>query len=154
MKIMLHMAPTHSAKMTGRFFQSLKDHEVDYDVIGLSYYPWWHGNLNALRAHLDKSTLVQNKPFIIVECAYVYEEKEFTKNNFTNGEWNFSPRGQQQFIEALIDLISEYPLGEGVMWWYPESVKTKEIHNWHGGKAALFDNQGRALPALSSLGSY
>jgi arabinogalactan endo-1,4-beta-galactosidase len=152
-KIMIHMAPTNSAKMTRRFFQSLKDHGVDYDVIGLSYYPWWHGDLNSLKAHLDSSAVLQNKPFIIVECAYIYAEKEFPKNNFKKGEWEFSPRGQQEFIEALRDLVVDYPLGQGIVWWYPESVKVKGLQSWHGGKAALFDQTGKALPALLVLGS-
>lgn len=44
-----------------------KKHRLDYDIIGLSYYPYWHENLTKLEENLqdisqryDKQVLVQN----------------------------------------------------------------------------------------------
>lgn len=50
--IMLHYdngADTEGAKA---FFDNFNDYNIPYDIIGLSYYPWWHGNLLELRDNL------------------------------------------------------------------------------------------------------
>ena len=39
--------------------------------------------------------------------------------------------------------------GLGVLWWYPESIPVEGLGIWMGGAAALFDGDGRPLPALS-----
>ncbi len=152
-KIMIHVAPPNSSKGTYKFFDKLNSNGVEYDVIGMSYYPWWHGDLNRLKEHIQASSVAQNKPFIIVECAYVYEYKNFNKSGFSKGSWDFTPNGQEEFIQELKNLVIQNPLGQGLVWWYPESVKVKGIHSWHEGKASLFNKNGKALPALSVLAS-
>jgi arabinogalactan endo-1,4-beta-galactosidase len=153
-KVMVHMAPANTVKGTRHFFDSLKEYGVEYDLIGLSYYPWWHGNMDNLKEHIHASSVAQKKPFIIVECAYVYSQKDFGKSKFKQWKWGFTPEGQKQFVVELIDLIRETSLGVGIVWWYPESVKVKGLNSWNGGKSALFDIEGKALPALDSLGDY
>ena len=153
-EIMVHMAPTKSHKSTRNFFDQLKKYEVSYDIIGLSYYPWWHGDISDLKAHINNSAKEQNKPFIIVECAYLYAKKEYTSNKPQVFAGPYTIETQRAFVEELIDAGRETNLGRGVVWWYPESVKLKGGHSWHGGKAALFNEAGKALPALDSLGNY
>ena len=41
--------PRRRPRGTKAFFDRLNSYHVDYDVIGQSYYPWWHGSLLDLR---------------------------------------------------------------------------------------------------------
>ncbi|MEI0739621.1 glycosyl hydrolase 53 family protein [Paenibacillus sp. JTLBN-2024] len=43
---------------------------IDYDVIGLSYYPWWHGPLEQLSRNLDELAERYGRDLIVVETAY------------------------------------------------------------------------------------
>ena len=47
-QIMLHVDCGGSAERTRRFFDHVRDRRVAFDLIGLSYYPWWHGGLGFL----------------------------------------------------------------------------------------------------------
>ena len=43
---------------------------VTFDIIGESYYPWWHGDLNALSNCLNNAAQHYNKPVIVAETAF------------------------------------------------------------------------------------
>jgi len=44
----------------------------DYDIIGLSYYPYFHGKLSQLEAALTAVESVSSKEIMIVETGYPY----------------------------------------------------------------------------------
>jgi len=52
-KIMIHIDRGADLKRTKEFFDKLNSYDVPYDIIGQSYYPWWHGSLNDLRQNLE-----------------------------------------------------------------------------------------------------
>ncbi len=72
-KIILH---TERAAQTGvltNFYNRMKTANVDYDIIGLSYYPIWHRDIATLETALN--TLESNYPdkdIMIVEVGYAY----------------------------------------------------------------------------------
>ena len=68
-------------------------------------------------------------------------------------DWPMTPAGQRQFLLDLVETVRATPdqLGRGVLWWYPEAIRTKGLEVWKNGDAALFDAEGNALPALQAL---
>ena len=52
-RIMIHIDRGGDKRGTKAFFDKLHSYDVKYDVIGQSYYPWWHGSLLDLRENLD-----------------------------------------------------------------------------------------------------
>lgn len=52
------------------FYDHILEQGVDFDVIGLSYYPFWHGPLSALQANLNDLALRYDKDIVVVETAY------------------------------------------------------------------------------------
>ena len=52
-KIMIHIDRGADAQATRAFFDKLNSYDIPYDIIGQSYYPWWHGSLNDLRRNLE-----------------------------------------------------------------------------------------------------
>jgi arabinogalactan endo-1,4-beta-galactosidase len=67
-KIIIHYAGYKDANY---FYNFISD--LDYDIIGISYYPIWHGNdLNELKQNLTTISNSLNKPIFIAETSYPF----------------------------------------------------------------------------------
>lgn len=76
-KIIIHLERSHDKEVYEEFFSELKKYEVDYDVIGASYYPYWHGTFNQLFANLDNCKKLFEKEIMIMECGYSFTLKDY-----------------------------------------------------------------------------
>ena len=112
--------------VTRWYFDHLNEHHVDYDIIGQSYYPYWHGTLANVRENLRKTANRYHKDIVIVETAYPWKgEKRWSERK--NMAWPISAEGQAQFMRDLIAAVRDTPDGHGlgVVYWHPESVRRK-----------------------------
>jgi arabinogalactan endo-1,4-beta-galactosidase len=151
-KILLHIATGWSPDFASAFFQSMSDLGVDYDYVGLSYYPSAFGSPTAIQfcATLDRLKSEVGKPIIIAETAYPAEPP-------TGGlfhEWRRSvygypltPEGQAWWLMDFIKAMRERGDVSGVYLFSPGFWFSGEL--W--GPFALFDSEGRARPAVASL---
>jgi arabinogalactan endo-1,4-beta-galactosidase len=148
-QIMLHVDCGGDVKRTQWFFDHIVERAVIFDLIGLSYYPWWHGNMASLRENLMQTARRYSKPIVVVETAYPWRRHGETQHM----DWPMTPEGQQQFLSDLVGTVraTTNHLGRGVIWWYPESIRTKGVDVWKGGDVALFDAEGNALPSLNAF---
>ena len=133
------------------FYDHVQAQGVDFDMIGLSWYPFWHGNLNALRTNMSSLALRYGKPIVVVETAYPWRASWSPGSGSPPGwnAWPQSPAGQAEFMRDLLDMVSDLPndLGAGVIWWYPESIQVVGHPMWGDGALALFNSVGELLPA-------
>jgi arabinogalactan endo-1,4-beta-galactosidase len=161
-KIMLHYAGFVGSS---DYFQRLKNFEVDYDVIGLSYYPWWHGtSVASFSAQMNDLTATFKKPIVIAETSYMFTlgYNDYTNNvvgdaNKVHPDYPASPAGQAAFVQKMLDLNRAVPnnMGRGVCYWAGDWVAYRGATATNGSaweNLALFDFQNRALPALQVLG--
>ncbi|MEM0236208.1 glycosyl hydrolase 53 family protein [Thermofilum sp.] len=151
-KIILHI---HGAgwEVTKWFFSNVEKYGVTYDFIGLSYYPWWHGSLASLKMNIQNSFNVFGKRVIIVETAYPYRSVNLSDIPWADPKyatWEFTPEGQRNYLLDLAATIDATSCA-GLLWWYPEAIPVGDLKPWLGGAAALFDAEGRALPALKAF---
>src|SRR5690606_32551106 len=139
--------------------------ELDYDIIGISFYPIWHGkSLINLKTQLSALVNKYGRKLLIAETAYPFT---LSWNDLTNNitgsndhlilpHYPATPKGQQEFIKSLKNIIQELPdnKGTGLCYWGAELVA------WKGNEAvdgspwenqALFDFDNKALPALNEL---
>lgn len=156
-RIVIHIHQGGNWAATKRFFESIEKHGVPYDVIGLSYYPWWHGTIEDVRRTVHGAALTFDKDVWVVETAYPYRRLDVSRikrGNPDSMHWPMTPEGQARFARQLVQIVRGAPRGRGlgVLWWYPESIRVKGIRTWMGGANALFDEKGNALPALETLG--
>jgi arabinogalactan endo-1,4-beta-galactosidase len=151
-RIMIHIDCGGDNQKTQWFFDNLNRKNVAYDVIGVSYYPWWHGTMDNLRRNLRATTERYGKDIIVVETAYPYRGDWSEKKNML---WPVSEQGQYEFLAELVRTVRQVPegRGKGVLYWYPESIPVKGLRVWNGGATALFDEQGNALPAIKAFAS-
>jgi arabinogalactan endo-1,4-beta-galactosidase len=140
-KIMIHIDRGADMKGTRAFLDKFNSYAIPYDIIGQSYYPWWHGSLNDLRANLQFMASEYKKDIIVVETAYNWKP-----GNYINKPAPFpeSPEGQREFLDELNRVVMETPdgLGKGIFWWEPAVQGPLTIRG-------LFDDQHNALPAIT-----
>lgn len=72
--IMLHIALGGQNDEATFFINQMLERKVHFDVIGLSYYPRWHGTLDDLRDNLNDLVKRYNKDVIVVEYSAKKEE--------------------------------------------------------------------------------
>ncbi|MGD0460919.1 MAG: glycosyl hydrolase 53 family protein [Tepidisphaeraceae bacterium] len=152
-RVMIHIDCGGDWPVTQWFFDHLSQRHVDYDIIGQSYYPYWHGTLANVRENLQQTASRYHKDIIIVETAYPWKGAARWSAR-KNMSWPVSAAGQKQFMEDLIGVVRATPGGHGigVVYWHPESVPIRNSGgNWNGGEMSLFDNNGGTLPAIDAL---
>lgn len=83
--IMVHIAKAHDLKNSTKFFDKIFAKGIEFDVIGQSYYPEWHGNLEDMEANLTKMADLYKKPIIVVEYKEHKKEVNEIVKNLPNG---------------------------------------------------------------------
>ena len=133
----------------------MKNNSIDYDIIGLSYYPAYHGNLATLETAL---TTLENKNYgkdiMIVETGYSYAwALGGTTYNYT-GTYPYTEEGQRKFTADLIIKLKAHSSVKGLFWWWPEDNGNKNVtSNWWN--AALYDhNTGKPFAAFYELKNF
>lgn len=153
-RVLIHYSQSGSASGTQWFFDAVQAQGVEYDVIGLSYYPWWHGALSSLRTTLQMIGTRYTKDVMIVEVAYPWKTGwDPGGSNAAAMVWPLTTTGQRAFLLDVIATLRETPgqRGLGVIWWYPEAVLTPGLFVWGGGTLGLFDATGQILPAAHAF---
>ncbi len=140
-RIMIHIDRGGDPARTQWFFDKLNAYGVDYDVIGQSYYPWWHGSLLDLRDNLNFMATHYQKDIIVVETAYCWRPTEYRDQP---GPFPETPAGQRDFLDEVNRLVLNTPnhRGIGIFWWEP-AVGKGRLRN-----CGFFDDDGQSLPVL------
>jgi arabinogalactan endo-1,4-beta-galactosidase len=157
LRIMLHYSQGGSTGGTQWFYDHMGAYGVPYDLIGLSYYPWWHGTLAELQANLRATALRYGRDITVVETSYPWRAGgwEGMATNVAAMTWPASTQGQAQFLRDVLDAVAAVPNGHGagVVWWYPEAIQVSGLFVWGGGSLSLFDAAGDLLPAAAEFGA-
>ena len=154
-KIMLHYAGIDSG--ANYFFDKVRG--IDYDYIGLSYYPIWHGKmLSSVTNTINTLGQLHNKKVIIAETSYPFT---LSYNDFTNNvvcnmnqlipSFPPTPQGQKEFMFALKAAIKASPHGMGFGYWGTEWVAYRGNTATNGSSyenQAMWDFNNKALPIL------
>jgi arabinogalactan endo-1,4-beta-galactosidase len=146
-EIMIHIDKGGDKEFTEYFFDKLHSYDIKYDVIGQSYYPWWHGSLVNLRECLNFTASEYKKDVILVETAYNYGPSEYINKNAPFSE---TPEGQKEFLEAVNNIILNIPnnRGKGIFWWEPAAP------NKGFSRRTFFDENGNVLPVINVFNKY
>ena len=158
-KIIIHTEQcANNPTLDVAFFKHIKQYEIDYDIIGTSYYPYYKGELSKLDEGL--SELEKNFPdkeIQLLETGYPSKwEVPGTSYDYTK-TYPYSHEGQRKYTADLIEMLLKHSQVNGLSWWYAEANAkgcTGDLKDgWYN--ASLFDNEtGRALPALYELKNF
>lgn len=149
--ILIHAATGGSKVASYNFFRNMVDQKVDFDVIGLSYYPWWHGTFDQLEETLYFLSQKFNNDISVVETAY-YSNNWYPEPD----EWVLNVRpfpptehGQFAFMTELEKRLKKYPKVKTVFYWKPDELDIPESKVPYLGRS-LFDKKGNALEGISA----
>ena len=157
--IIIHTEKAGVWEMTRNYYDRLQAAGVDYDIIGLSYYPMWHGTIPNLGATIDSlAARFPDKPVMIVEAAYYY-----LHDGVNRGEEDFTHcppgtiEGQRGFTAELVAELNRHDNVKGLFWWYPEENRYGTLHeksNWGLNRGLFNSANGQALPAMYEMSRF
>lgn len=162
-KIILHVERTSTSQQKDNsnytalnyFYKKMKAASIDYDIIGLSYYPYFHGTISELEGAinlLEKN--YSDKKIMIVEFGYPYAwAVPGTTYNYT-ATYPYSDAGQKAITADVVTMLNKHNNVNGLFWWWPEyNAYRTSLTGWYN--APLFDSQsGKASSAVSELGKF
>ena len=171
-KIILHSERAGNTNVLTDYFDRMKSNSIDYDIIGLSYYPYHHGTLAKLETALNTlESKSYGKDIMIVETGYYYawQTSDFgSEGADLSKTYPISPAGQQAFTKALVDMLNKHKSVKGLYWWWMEACEngldwsTKRVSDgWYN--ASLFNDSntsdvgypaGKAMPAITELKNF
>ena len=180
-KIMLHLERSHDKDVYREFFTEMDKHGIDYDVIGASYYPYWHSTPDRLMENLNACKCF-GKEIMIAELGYGFTDKGYVQGGeekrlvidaeravvpgFTD-KYPLTPEGQAEYVKHILALAKENGIS-GVFYWEPlwlpgEGIcwasEAGQAYIHEEGKSTanewanqcLFDYEGRKLPAFDEF---
>lgn len=136
-KVIVHLDEGNKSEKFRWFFDKATENKVKYDVIGLSYYPYWiktdyQSTILDLENNLKDMAARYNKEVMVVEVGGDFEQVQNTK----------------EMLEATIKAVKSVPnnKGLGVIYWEPQGEKS-----WSGYQLNAWLPGGKPSPALDAF---
>ncbi len=141
-KVMLHLERSGDNAVWREWFDELTLRGADFDAIGASYYPYWHGSFESLRENLNDMIARYQKDVYVVETAYAFTSKHFDPSresanlvindslkcfDGSSAPYPLSIEGQRDFVKELLRLVKglDKGYGKGVYYWEPAWLPVK-----------------------------
>jgi len=164
-EVMLHIADACDNQGARKWFDNAQSQGVKWDLIGLSYYSFFHGTIKDMENTIKDLVARYDKPVIIVETAYPFtlaeNDNEQNVVHFLDqlpSEYPPTPKGQQKNLRDVINTARSAG-AKGIFYWEPTWTAVKgggwdpddpsSGCSWEN--QALFDFNSRALPSLKEL---
>lgn len=173
-KIILHLAQGGDNEVSRWWFDGVTKNNVPFDIIGVSYYPYWHGTLDDLSKNLNDMINRYGRDVCVVETAYGFTTENgdscpnlFTKTEAETAGYPATPTGQKNYLNDLKKIISSVnnQRGLGFIYWEPawipvsnatwatdegmKYINTTGVQGDTWDNQAIFDFSGKVLPAIS-----
>lgn len=119
------------------------------DVIGLSFYSFWHGTFMDLRDTMKGLIERYGLPVICVETAHPWrhcENEHVSKGLMKNAGFQAGPENQKKSLELIMQIAASVSEGRmtGVYYWEPLCTPGKTYGSWDENMGML-DETGKAL---------
>ena len=133
-QIVMHIDCGGDWPVTQWWFDHITDAKVDYDIIGQSFYPRYHGTPALLQKNILESSRRYKKPVMVVETGYPQSggDQVLTQNKYNF--WPGTEEGQLQFMVDLVNTVKRAG-GTGVFYWAPEGSRGNGMWNPDGSPA-------------------
>ena len=159
-KIIIHTERVAQPTYIVNFYQDMDNEGVDYDIIGTSYYSYYHGSLSQLETALTTIESNFTKDIMVVETGYYHAYQPSSVDYDLSATYPISDAGQQAFTEDLITLLNGHTQVTGLFWWDMEAneygldwTTNRVTDDWYN--ASLFDNStGKAMGAITILKNF
>ncbi len=133
--IMIHLDNGGLNEMYVDWFEHFMERCEPFEIIGLSYYPFWHGTMEQLESNMRDMAERYGKKLVVAEVSTGftmedYRDREKLPKNELKGmatraelvehlEYPMSPQGQADFMRDIMSRIQSVPGGAGFYYWEP-----------------------------------
>jgi len=140
-KIIIHLERSYDHPVYDEYFTNIIKYGVDFDIIGASYYPYWHGTFDQLFDNLKKCQSKFNKEIMIMELGYSFTLEDYIKSgsqaqlviNSDNIDTllkqlpqPITPEGQAKFVKEFL-VRAEKEGVSAVFYWEPLWIPGENI---------------------------
>src|SRR5574344_1593373 len=134
-KLIIHLERSGDSKVYQEYFTKMKENNVDYDIIGASYYPYWHGTIEQVISNLVNLKKEFKKEVMFMELGYAFtledyittyngQNKQLVLNDdFVKDKSHYIPfplseDGQRGFLKKFIYECKRNGI-DGLFYWEP-----------------------------------
>ncbi len=160
-KIIIHIADGGNNDLYRAVLDPVTKAKVDFDIIGLSFYTYWHGSCTDLKRNMADLAKRYGKEMAVMETAYAFTKEDgdeqgnvFMVYSGDNDGYLPSVQGQATAVRDVIETVANIKGGIGVFYWEPAWIPVEgaglsktEGDTWEN--QCMFDFEGRALPSLA-----
>ncbi len=138
MPIMIHLDNGGNNALYREWFDHFMEKGDDFQIIGLSYYPFWHGSLDDLSNNMNDIAVRYGKELVVAEVSMGYTMEDYAayeklgpderKGMATRPElvekieYPMTKEGQKAFLEDFFGRIEAVPNGKGKGYFYWEAA--------------------------------
>lgn len=154
-QIVIHVERVAQPGVLQEYYKKMESLGVDYDIIGLSYYPYFHGDISVLdKALATLETTFPTKPIMIVETGYAIKWAVPGTSHDFSSKWPYSDAGQNKFAQDLVSTLEKHSQVNGLFWWWMEyNPFNTSLSGWYN--APLIDpTTGRVTSAFATICSF
>ncbi len=165
-RVMIHLDVGGNNETYQWWFGNITARNVPFDVIGASYYGYWHGSLADLQRNLNDVSARYGKDVLVAETAYAFTlaDGDGRPNVVADPSqlvagYPATPAGQAANLRDVMSIVRAVPNGRGLGVFYWDATWTAVAGNgwsprdraagneWEN--QALFDFDGLPLPAMN-----
>lgn len=135
--IMIHLDNGGKNELYREWFDNFMKRGEDFQIIGLSYYPFWHGTLDMLENNMNDIAKRYGKDLIVAEVSMGYTMQDYkdyeklsdeerkgyaTRQELVEKiEYPMTIQGQYDFMQDFLNRISHIAdnKGRGFFYWEP-----------------------------------
>ena len=144
-KVIVHVDEGNNNAKFRWFFDNAKANNVKYDIIGLSYYPYWLGQEKGKEALKDYSKTIADLEFNLNDMVSRYGKEVMIVE--VGGDYTLV-QNTKDMLDAVIKAVKAVPnnKGLGVIYWEPQGEKS-----WSGYQLNAWQSDGKPSPALDAF---
>ena len=135
--LMIHLDNGGNNALYRDWFDHYMERGEDFDYIGLSYYPFWHGTLHMLEDNMNDIAVRYGKELIVAEVSMGHTMEDYKNyEKLTDSErkgyatkpelaakveYPMTVQGQADFTEDFLNRVANVAdnKGTGFFWWEP-----------------------------------
>lgn len=144
--VMIHLDAGGDNELFRRWFDHyFANGGEDFEYIGMSYYPFWHGTLDKLQYNMNDIARRYGKKLVVAEVSMGFTMEDYAsyeklsaserKGMATKPEaaamvpYPMTPQGQVDFMRDAIEVIRQVPdgLGCGFIYWEPAWIPVPNV---------------------------
>jgi len=148
-KVILHIDKGNDIAQSREWFDNARKNNVKYDIIGLSYYPYWANgsmvNGKWVNGNPDYKLSIDDLGDNLIDLASRYGKEVMVVET---GDSDDKPEKTYDMLVAVQKKVSAVPdkKGLGVFYWEPEGARS-----WSSYHSSAWDDRGRPTKAMDAF---